>query len=245
VIRLLASVKDESEAQLALDGGADLIDFKNPAQGALGALAPDVIASGLRRLAGRALTSATAGDWPLQPAVLIEAVQRTGETGVDYVKLGMLPGAALEACVEALAPLALRYRIVAVFFADRGVPAGALNQVSAAGFAGAMVDTFDKRGGGLRQHLSDNRLRAFVEESRNLGLLTGLSGSLDLADIAPLARMSPGLLGFRGALCHAGARASTLSLERVQRVRAKLDASSVRVQAGLASDLEYGRPARH
>jgi len=242
VIRLLASVKDEAEAQLALDAGADIIDFKNPAQGALGALAPQVIAGGLRRLAGRALTSATAGDWPLQPAMLIEAVQRTGETGVDYVKLGLLPGAALDACVEALAPLALRYRLVAVFFADRGVPAGAVDKVSCAGFAGAMVDTFDKRGGRLRQHLSDERLRAFVEAGRDLGLMTGLSGSLDLGDVPPLARMTPDLLGFRGALCHAGARESTLSVERVQQVRAKLEASSVCARAaGVASNLAPAR----
>ena len=222
--RLLASVKDEHEAEVALHGGADIIDFKDPAQGALGALAPHVIAGGLRRVAGRALTSATAGDWPLQPAILTQAVQRTGDTGVDYVKVGLLPGAALEACLEALALLAVRHRIVAVFFADRGVPMHALDKLRRAGFAGVMLDTFDKGGGGLRQNLSDDRLRAFVESGRNLGLMTGLAGSLCIEDIPLLAPINPDLLGFRGALCDSGARNSALCVERVQRIRATLDA---------------------
>jgi hypothetical protein len=47
---------------------------------------------------------------------------RTGATGVDYVKVGLLPGTQLENCIKALAPAATQYRLVAVFFADRGVP---------------------------------------------------------------------------------------------------------------------------
>ena len=66
--RLLASVQNEDEALAALAGGADIIDFKNARAGALGALDPYIIASALLRLNGRALTSATAGDWPLEPA---------------------------------------------------------------------------------------------------------------------------------------------------------------------------------
>ena len=40
MIRLLASVQDAEEADIALLGGADIIDFKDPAHGALGALPP-------------------------------------------------------------------------------------------------------------------------------------------------------------------------------------------------------------
>ena len=35
---LLASVRSVAEAELALAGGADVIDLKDPSQGALGAL---------------------------------------------------------------------------------------------------------------------------------------------------------------------------------------------------------------
>ena len=47
MIRLLASVKDTDEAEIALSGGADIIDFKDPAHGALGALPVEVIAAGV------------------------------------------------------------------------------------------------------------------------------------------------------------------------------------------------------
>jgi dihydroneopterin aldolase len=220
---MLASVRSEAEARIALEGGADIVDFKDPDQGALGALAAHVIAAGVRRVAGQVPTSATAGDWPLQPVTLCTAVDRIGGTGVDFVKLGLLPGEQLSACIEALAPLAVRYRLVAVFFADRGVPLDALGRLQRAGFAGAMIDTFDKTHGGLRQHLHEGELRAFVDLGRQLGLITGLAGSLRIEDVAPLAGLAPDLLGFRGALCEPGGRSQPLSLERMRAARAALD----------------------
>ena len=223
MIRLLASVQNAEEADIAVRGGADLIDFKDPAQGALGAHPAEAIEAGVHRVARRAPTSATAGDWPLDPVALTQAAHRVAATGVDFVKLGLLPGAALADCIEALAPLAARHRTVAVFFGDRGVPLEALPVLRAAGFAGAMIDTFDKSAGSLRDHLDDAALQIFVERARGLGLMTGLAGSLRLADIAPLATLGPDLLGFRGALCTPGGRAMPLALERVRAVRAALD----------------------
>ncbi len=48
----LASVRDAAEAEMAIGAGADIIDLKDPGQGALGALAPDTIAACVRRVAG-------------------------------------------------------------------------------------------------------------------------------------------------------------------------------------------------
>lgn len=223
----LASVRDEHEASLALAGGADIVDFKDPVNGALGAAPPAVIEGGIAKLAGRVTTSATAGDWPLEPRALRAAARRIGATGVDYVKLGLLPGEGLAACIMELRLVAQEHRLIAVFFADLGVPIAALESLQKAGFAGAMLDTFDKANGGLRQRVRDVDLARFVRAACELGLFTGLAGSLALGDIAPLARLSPGVLGFRGALCETG-RTSALSLERMLQVRATLDRVSVR-----------------
>ncbi len=62
----LASVRDAEEAELALRAGADIVDLKDPGQGALGALAPDTIAACVKHVAGRAPISATIGDLPLE-----------------------------------------------------------------------------------------------------------------------------------------------------------------------------------
>jgi uncharacterized protein (UPF0264 family) len=226
MIRLLASVRDKTEADIALRGGADIIDFKDPSRGALGALPVERIAAGVQRVARRVPTSATAGDWPLDANALRAAGERIGATGVDFVKLGLLPGAELEDCIAGLAPLAARHRTVAVFFADRGVPPGALFALHNAGFAGAMIDTFDKKGGSLRQHLADDALHTFVALGRELGLMIGLAGSLRIEDIAPLAAIGPDLLGFRGALCQPGGRAAPLSTKRVGAVREALNEAS-------------------
>jgi len=56
-------------------------------------------------------------------------------------------------------------------------------------------------------------------------LLTGLAGSLTLADISALARIGPDILGFRGALCGERGRSSALCGERVQSIRSALDAA--------------------
>ena len=39
-MRLLVSVVDAAEARLAVAGGVDIVDVKNPAEGSLGAPAP-------------------------------------------------------------------------------------------------------------------------------------------------------------------------------------------------------------
>jgi (5-formylfuran-3-yl)methyl phosphate synthase len=221
--RLLVSVQDGHEAEIALNGGADIIDFKNAREGALGALDPGLIAAALPRFHRHVLTSATAGDWPLDPVALTQAAMSVGATGVDYVKIGLLPGADLSSCIMALAPAATQYRLVAVFFADRGVPLEALRHLQIAGFGGAMIDTFDKRGGGLRQHMSDRNLKTFIRAARDCELYTGLAGSLRADDIDALVDLAPQLLGFRGALCESSDRGAALSVERLRKVRAVLD----------------------
>jgi (5-formylfuran-3-yl)methyl phosphate synthase len=52
--------------------------------------------------------------------------------------------------------------------------------------------------------------------------MSGLAGSLRLADVAPLLALAPDYLGFRGALCEAG-RTSVIDPERVRAVRAAID----------------------
>jgi uncharacterized protein (UPF0264 family) len=227
VTRFLASVRNAPEAAIAVAGGADIVDFKEPDDGALGAVDVDAIAAGLRVVAGRAETSATCGDLPLDAARLVEAATRIAATGVDYVKLGLMPGEALNPCIDALAGVAQGHRLIAVFFADLGVPRQAFTRLAAAGFSGVLVDTFHKDGRGLRQHLAPESLKAIVADSRGNGLMVGLAGALRLEDIEPLRSLGADLLGFRSALCAAQARRDEIRADRVARVRAAFDASAV------------------
>ncbi len=232
---LLASVKNLAEAECACACGVDVLDLKDPARGALGAWPPEELARAARRLAGRVPLSATTGDLPCIPARLRAAAAAVAASGVDVVKVGFFAGARREA-IAALAGLARDgVRLVAVLFADRDPPLELLPAFAAAGFFGVVIDTAAKGAGGLRDHLPDAALAAFLGEARSLGLIAGLAGSLGADDVPPLARLGPDLLGFRGALCRR-ARAGELDPERVLRIRNLL----VR-----ASGREAARECRH
>ncbi len=218
--RMLASVTGPDEAEVALAGGADVIDLKDPAHGALGAVAPDVIRAAVETVGHRRPVSAVAGDLPMRPDAIAAAVRTIAGTGVDFVKLGLFPGGDAAACIAALADEATRVKLVAVLFADALPDLSLLPLLKGAGFAGAMLDTQGKTAGRLLDHIALPRLSVFVEECRALGLMAGLAGSLEPPDVPRLLVLNPDLLGFRGALCGEGGRAAAIDLGCVQAIRA-------------------------
>ena len=219
MIRLLASVTGPDEAEIVLAGGADLVDLKDPSRGALGAVSPEILEGTIRRVAGRRPVSAVAGDLPMQPGLVVREVE--ARRAADYVKIGLFPAARDDrvAVIAALAPLARTTKLIAVFFADGAPDFALLPALAEAGFAGAMIDTMGKGGGGLLRHLSVAVLGEFVKTARSLGLMTGLAGSLEPPDVPRLAVLKPDYLGFRGALT-AGGRAAPVDPEAVRRIRA-------------------------
>lgn len=241
-LALLASVKDAHEARLALGAGARIIDAKDPAVGALGALPAATVRDIVTAVAGRAPVSATAGDHPDMAARTIEpAIARLAACGVDFVKLGLFPAPALQACLAALAPLARAHALVGVFFADRwtdyealgGVPA-LVGRLAAAGFRGALLDTADKHSGSLLAHGDAARLGAFIAAARAAGLRCGLAGSLRALDVPRLLPLAPDLLGFRGALCADHARGGALDPARVRGLARMLATAGAETPAGRA-----------
>jgi uncharacterized protein (UPF0264 family) len=208
VTGLLASVATVDEMEVVRTGGAAIVDLKEPSAGALGAWRTAALEAAVARWRGwpspSPLLSATIGDQPMTPSVVAAAAERVAAAGVPMVKLGMFPGGDPLRCLEALAPLAARCDLIAVFFGDAEPDFGLLPAIAEAGFHGAMIDTADKSAGGLRRHMTDAALAAFVTRSRERGLLVGLAGSLKIEDVGPLAALNPDYLGFRGALCAGG-----------------------------------------
>lgn len=216
---MLASVTGPDEAEVALAGGADIIDLKDPTQGALGAVDPALVRAAVERVAGRRPVSAVLGDLPMEAGTIRTAAEAMAATGVEFVKLGVFPGADPAAAIQALAPLARRVRLVAVLFADLDPDLGLLAALGDAGFAGAMLDTARKGEGRLLDHMPIPALRRFVAACREHGLTCGLAGALEPPDVPRLLLLEPDLLGFRGALCAEG-RAGPLDPACVALVRA-------------------------
>jgi uncharacterized protein (UPF0264 family) len=211
---------------VVLAGGADIIDAKEPASGALGRVEAAALRAILRGVDGRLPVSATIGDVALEPALVTAEVEAMAASGVDIVKIGLFPGA-LDATLRALGPIAARgVRLVAVIFADRDPDLALLvPRCADAGFFGAMLDTADKSSGPLTAHCGAAALAGFVALTQRLGLVSGLAGSLRRDDIPALARLGADYLGFRSALT-SGDRQGDLDPAAVRDVRRAIDASA-------------------
>lgn len=210
--RLLVSVRDADEAALACASGADLVDAKDPANGALGALPVEVVRAIVARVGGRVTTSAVAGE-PDGDEALAACVAAMSGTGVGYVKVAVSAGQS--DAVLAAAAEAARDRLVGVLFAEDELALDMVPRLAAAGFRGAMIDTRAKTGRRLSDLLPPDRLAAFVAACRSHGLISGLAGSLRVEDVPALAAHEPGYLGFRGGLCQDGDRRNALDPVRV------------------------------
>lgn len=223
-MRLLVSVVDAAEARIAADAGADIIDVKDPALGALGEAAPATVRAVREATPARLPVSAALGDGPFTPAVAAALAGESARSGAIYVKLGLRETspaageAALRAARASLPPEA--YLVVAGFadFARAGAPRPrdlpAL--AAAAGAQGCLVDTAVKDGRGLFHWLDERELAAFVEDCRARGLISALAGSLRVEDLARLAPIGPDLVGVRGAACVGDRVGGRVDAERVR-----------------------------
>lgn len=220
--RLLVSVRNLEEARLAVAGGADIVDLKEPARGALGAVPLAVAREVVRALGASRPVSATVGDLPMQPETVGPAVREMGDTGVAFVKIGFFGAGDGQACIRALKPHARRLRLVAVLFADQDPDFSLLEPLRDAGFAGVMLDTAGKGGLGLRDWVPGEKMAYLIASARELGLITGLAGSLKVSDIPALLPLAPDYLGFRGALCAGGNREKHLDISALRDMRATL-----------------------
>ncbi|WP_375462488.1 (5-formylfuran-3-yl)methyl phosphate synthase [uncultured Methylobacterium sp.] len=224
--RLLVSVRDAAEAETAIRAGADLIDAKDPDRGALGDLPLAAVRAIRAAVAGRAATSAVAGE-PDGDAAMAAHVRAMAESGVDWVKVAVRPAVLNKVAALRRAADAAPGRLIAVLFAEDDPRPDSVAALAAAGFRGAMIDTAGKDGWRLPDLLNSHRLETFTAACRARGLISGLAGSLRTADAAALARHRPDYLGFRGGLCLRGDRRSALDPARV--------ADAVRTLRGLAA----------
>jgi dihydroneopterin aldolase len=217
--KMLASVNCLEEALIVLNQKVDIIDLKQPNQGALGALDINTVNEIVIAIAGQCPISATVGDLPTQPDLVFNAVQAMAKTGVDYIKIGFFQGGDAIATINKLAQLTTEFKLIAVLFADIPLDLSLLAKLTHAGFAGVMLDTMNKSSGSLLQLRTNTELQGFVRLAKTHGLLCGLAGSLRLQDITHLLNHQADYLGFRGALCAAHQRTGLLDSEAIAKIR--------------------------
>jgi uncharacterized protein (UPF0264 family) len=217
---MLASVNSLEEALLVLSADVDIIDLKQPALGALGALDLAAVKHIVTGIADRCPISATIGDLPMQPDPVFNAVKEMAETGVDYIKIGFFPGGNWLETVHKLSALTGKnLALIAVLFADTHPDLAILSALKDASFKGVMLDTMDKKKGSLTQLMAKTALEQFVKQAKDRQLLCGLAGSLRFKDIPELLPYQADYLGFRGGLCRKHNRVGQLNKQAVMQIR--------------------------
>jgi len=220
---MLASVNSVAEALLVLSANVDIIDLKQPALGALGALDMTTVKQIVAEMDGRCPVSATIGDLPMQPDSVFNAVKTMAKTGVDYIKIGFFPGDDWQGTVKKLSVLTQQnFALIAVLFADTQTDFTIMGLLKEAGFTGIMLDTMDKQKGSLTQLMTKVEIAQFVSQAKALQFLSGLAGSLRLEDIPELMTYQPDYLGFRGALCQGHDRAGQLNKQAVMQIKSAI-----------------------
>jgi uncharacterized protein (UPF0264 family) len=213
--KLLVSVRNVQEADLALAAGVDLVDVKEPARGPLGVASPETIHEILRKIDRRARTSVAFGElleWSPDSRLAGPQGGMNPETahGPDYVKVG-LSGCRLipnwpEKWRRFLENFPPHARSVAVIYADwphanSPPPAEVIAQARTLKSAAVLIDTFDKRGPGLMRLLTNAKVEALIDKVHNSGMEVAVAGQLTIDDVLAIAPLKPDYIGVRGAVC--------------------------------------------
>jgi (5-formylfuran-3-yl)methyl phosphate synthase len=238
-MRLLVSVRSAQEARRALLGGADIIDVKDPGEGALGAPAPGVLAEVVDAVGSAAPVSVALGDMPDLPHTAALAARGAALTGADYVKVGLRGVNTLDRAVAVMSAVSDavgvggdRVSVIAAAYADADVldppalaPAWLPELVQRTGIAGALVDTCVKDGRGLYGWLSESELADLIARTRAAGARLAVAGQLTREQ---LCRVDADIVGVRSAVCRDGDRTGELDSALVTAAIAELRAHGLR-----------------
>jgi uncharacterized protein (UPF0264 family) len=218
-MKLLVSVRSAAEAVAALEGGADLIDVKEPGRGPLGKADDEVISAVFSVVAGRVPVSAAMGE-------LKDAVDwKPPGVPLAFLKWG-LQDCLYEPWRERL--LELRETassiVVPVAYADddeaNSPPVEDVTRfVVEHRFPVILIDTYWKEGANLFSRMSTPQLKELVEHLREQRVSLALAGSLTPAKMKLIRHVAPEWAGVRGAVCGGDSRENTVERELVKRFK--------------------------
>ena len=227
-MRLLVSAASVADALAAIEGGADIVDAKDPDAGALGAVSPDVFRSIVAAVDGRRPVTAALGDARCPVSVETDA-RMFAALGASLVKVGFVDGTDTDTAL-ALATAAVRgvsagapmSGVVLVAYADVShaavSPRTLLDVASAAGAAGVLLDTADKSGPRLTALATLAWLTEWTGAARRRSLTVALAGRLRAEDLLTVRHSGADIAGVRGAACEGG-RSGRIEAAKVRGLR--------------------------
>lgn len=203
---LLLSVRNPSEAAIAVAAGASIVDIKEPDRGPLGRPSPRLVERVVAAVAGKAPVSVALGeltDWD-------RSEWADFPRGVAFAKFG-LAGCARRSnwarhWHDVLMGLPVGVRPVAVIYADwlaaaAPPPSEVLEAASQNRCAAVLIDTFDKSRGPLLSWLTLQQLSQLADDIRRRQMLVVLGGSLAADTIPQVLPLRPDYVAVRRAAC--------------------------------------------
>ncbi len=213
-MQLLVSPASIEEARFAL--AADIVDVKRPEEGSLGASFPWIIRA-IKNLTHKPV-SAAIGDFDYKPGGAALTALGAAAAGADYIKIGLMfsgeneAAAVIRAVVRAVKDTYPEKTVVIAAYSDHErletiSPEEMAPIAAREGADVAMVDTGIKDGRSTFEFMNGERLTAFTNLNRSLGIRTALAGSLKFEDLELLKRINPDIIGVRGMVCGGDRRA--------------------------------------
>ena len=232
-MKLLVSPINEEEAIAASNGGADIIDVKNPKEGSLGANFPWIIKSVKDAIDSKQPVSATIGDFNFKPGTASLAALGAAVAGAQYVKVGLYDVQTEDQALEMLTNIVRSVKdydpsriIVASGYSDyeriNSIPLMLLPAIGAkAGVDVVMMDTGIKDGRSTFEFMSEEELTEFTKLARDAGLESAIAGTIKFEDLPALKRIQPDIIGVRGVVC-GGDRNDGIKQELVEKLKSEM-----------------------
>lgn len=253
-IQLLVSVRNAIEAVAAADGGADIIDVKDPEQGSLGFAGWEVIQSIQRSINTSCTVSAALGElheWKdhqgsLNPSELpalhfakIGLAQQQQQLASPAIKLdsnsthdhGDRPSEWITDWEFVRKQLPNVQQWVAVAYSDfqrcnAPEPRQVLDAAIATDCRILLLDTFLKDGRTTFDHLTESELRQLIQRSHSENIKVAIAGQVSANDVSRIQTLRPDIVAVRGAVCERQDRRKGIQQSQVVRLREALDSLS-------------------
>ena len=246
------SVRDLAEARAALQGGAAIIDVKEPSRGSLGRADAHIvqqIVKGVRDESPDTPVSAALGE-----VTDFNVADKSPLPGrLSFAKLGLSglrrqPGwidqwLNVRRAVENQ-PSGIPPQWVAVAYADAeqaDAPpiAEVLEAAVQTGCAGFLIDSFHKSAGGLLDLIPSALLTEVSAQARRHGLFFAVAGRLRMEDVPKTRPFNPDVIAVRSAACEGSDRQAGVCAERVRRLRRAItDAAGIETAPSSQSALQ-------
>ncbi len=222
---LLVSVRNVEEATQAVAGGADWIDVKEPANGALGAASPATVAAIVQAVGGERPVTVALGELrDIESTTNYSDSDHRWLEGVTYVKVGLagcqkIPNW-LQKIEQLNKTLPKTTRLVAVLYADAPLCdappiAKVFVMATRCQAAALLIDTYDKKTGQLFELLTCLELGSIFALAKMYGFLSVAAGRLQAEDFPLLYQLGANIVAVRGAACDSGDRLKPINATKV------------------------------